>query len=125
MTDHDHILEAIGKLDFVFAKTMADNPHEYTTRRPENEAAYLALYDAVKEHGRPEKWGKARYRYLYPGDGWRYWTMGPRFGFIINRARVAGDHEVVLERARAAGRLSAAGVDHLVRTLPSRLRRLA
>jgi hypothetical protein len=103
--DRDHILAVIGRLQFVFAKTMPEAPHEYTTRRPENEAAYLALYDAIKEHGRPEKWGKNRYRYLYPGDGWRYWTMGPRYGFIINRARAAGDHEIVLERARAAGRL--------------------
>jgi len=31
--------------------------------------------------------------------------MGPRYGFIINRARAAGDHQIVLERARAAGRL--------------------
>jgi hypothetical protein len=105
MTDFDGILAVIGRLQFVFAKTMPENPHEYTTPRPENEVAYLALYDAVKERGQWEKWGKNRYRYLYPGDGWRYWTMGPRYGFIINRARAAGDHEIVLERARAAGRL--------------------
>ena len=104
------ILAVIARLTFVFAKTMPENPHEYTVRSKDEgsdaAADYARLYQAVQEHGQWEKWGKNRYQYLYPGDGWRYWTMGPRYGFIINRARAAGDHEVVLERARDAGRLA-------------------
>jgi hypothetical protein len=80
---------AIRRLTFVYAKTMPHIPHEYVVRIAENEADYTRLYRAVQEHGRWEKWGKARYRYLYPGDGWRYWIMGPtKWSFIINRARI-------------------------------------
>lgn len=83
------VLRVIGRLDFVFARTMPDNPHEYTIRgKNGDEADFAALWQAVAEHGRVERWGKARYRYLYPGGGWRYWIM-PRYPFIINRARVA------------------------------------
>jgi hypothetical protein len=46
------IHDAIAALHFPFAKTMANNPHEYTTRRADNETAYLALYDAVKPNFR-------------------------------------------------------------------------
>ena len=96
----------IERLVFVFAKTMPENPHEYVVRASENEVDYARLYNAVKDHGRSEKWGRRRYLYLYPGDGWRYWYMGGLYqSRIINRARAAGDHEVVLERARASGRL--------------------
>lgn len=102
------ILATIARLTFQFAKTMPESPHEYTTRKPENEVDYARLYQAVKDHGRWEKWGKNRYRYLYPGDGWRYWLLGPKYSFLINRARAAGDHEIVLDRARAAGRLKPA-----------------
>ena len=107
--DRDHILAVIGRLQFVFAQQMPEAPHEYTIRSKDEgsdaAADYARLYQAVQERGLWEKWGKNRYRYLYPGDGWRYWTMGPRYGFLINRARAAGDHEVTLDRARAAGRL--------------------
>jgi hypothetical protein len=107
MTDFDDILAAIGRLSFQFAKTMPETPHEYVVKTDDNLAAYTQLFDAIKSRGRPEKWEGRRYRYLYPGDGWRYWIMTTVLGQsrIINRARAAADHEVVLERARAAGRL--------------------
>jgi hypothetical protein len=100
------ILAVIGRLQFVFAKTMADNPHEYTIRSKDEgsdaAADYAQLYQAVQEHGRKERWGKNRYYlYLYPGDGWRYWTMGgPRSCFIINRARAAGRLPPRVERQK-------------------------
>lgn len=99
------ILATVARLTFQFAKTTPETPHEYTTRKAENEVDYVRLYQAIKDHGHWEKWGK--YRYLYPGDGWRYWNMGPpQWSRILNRARVNGDNEIVLERARAAGRLA-------------------
>lgn len=112
----DQILAAIGQLSFQFAKTMPDNPHEYTVRSPENETAYVTLAQAVLEHGVRERYVPEKprrpywNRYLYPGDGWKYWLMTTALGQsrILNRARAGGDHEVVLERARAAGRLKPA-----------------
>ena len=113
MTDFDDILAAIGRLSFQFAKTMPETPHEYAVRSAENEAAYVILAQAVLDHGVRERYVPEKprrpywTRYLYPGDGWKYWIMTTVLGQsrILNRARAAGDHEVVLERAKAAGRL--------------------
>jgi hypothetical protein len=41
------ILDVIRQLSFHFAKTMPHIPHEYTTRRPETEQAYVALFNAI------------------------------------------------------------------------------
>jgi hypothetical protein len=89
----------IGRLTFVFANTMPESPHEYVVRSPDNEAHYVTLAQAILDHG-----GRERYvpekprrpywtRYLYPGDGWKYWllTTSIRQSRILNRARVADD----------------------------------
>jgi len=47
-------------------------PHEYVVRSPDSEAAYVALFNAIMEHGVCERWAGRDKRYLYPGDGWRY-----------------------------------------------------
>jgi hypothetical protein len=74
-------LEIISRLDFVFAKTMPEMPHEYTVRkRARDDADYVALYEAIMHDGELEYWGKDGKnfypaRYLYPGDGYCYWSM--------------------------------------------------
>ncbi len=45
----------IAALSFREAKTMPESPHEYTVRTPENEAAYVALFNLIVEHGVPQK----------------------------------------------------------------------
>ena len=55
---------------------MPEIPHEYTVhtvRSEENEAAYIALFNAIAVDGTFERWRGRRKRYLYPGDGWKYW----------------------------------------------------
>jgi hypothetical protein len=81
---------AVARLDFRFAKTMPDQPHEYVVRTQENEADYLALFEAIQVHGVRARFGERWYRYLHPGDGHRYWTMTTAVGqsWIINRARI-------------------------------------
>jgi hypothetical protein len=78
------VLDAIGRLDFIFAKTMPDVPHEYTLRlKTTNDADYVALYDCIMRDGVIAFWrgreGKIKNcrpaRYLCPGDGWWYWSM--------------------------------------------------
>jgi hypothetical protein len=80
----------ISRLTFTFAKTMPETPHFYTVRRPENEVDYLTLFEAIQAHGQRSRFGKRWYRYLHPGDGYRYWAMTSAVGqsWIINRARV-------------------------------------
>jgi hypothetical protein len=82
-------IHPIAALSFRVAKTMPEAPHEYTVRTPENEAAYVALFNLIGEHGVGEKWGGRKYQYWYPGDGWKYWRMTSdiRQSRVLNRAR--------------------------------------
>jgi hypothetical protein len=91
--------EFLARLTFKFAKTMPETPHFYVVRSAENEADYVALYNAWKQHGVLEKWGGRRYRYWYAGDGWKYWAMSddPRQSRIINRAKVEDDDPKLLD----------------------------
>jgi hypothetical protein len=91
MTSQEELLEVIERLVLFFAKTMPDEPHEYVVKTLANEADYTGLFTAIREHGAWERYGKRRYRYLRPGDGWKYWIMTSQVGHsrIINRARVA------------------------------------
>jgi hypothetical protein len=79
----------IAALSFRVAKTMPEIPHEYTVRSPENEAAYVALFNLILEHGVYEKWRGRKYQYWYPGDGWKYWRMNNdiQYSRVLNRAR--------------------------------------
>lgn len=91
MNDQD-LLAVIGRLKFVFAKTLPEIPHEYVIRTEANAADFAALMQAIAERGVPGTFtsidGRTRrYRYLIiPGHEWRYWRMG--LPMLINRARV-------------------------------------
>jgi hypothetical protein len=80
----------IAALSFREAKAMPECPHEYVVRTPENETAYVALFTLIGEHGVGEKWGRYKYKYYYPGDGWKYWRMTTdiRQSRVLNRCRV-------------------------------------
>ena len=71
-------LALIEQLSFRVAKSMPELPHEYTVRdRTDDarEAAYVGLFDLIQAKGVIERYqGRAR-RYLYPGDGRKYWAM--------------------------------------------------
>jgi hypothetical protein len=97
------IRAVIDSLSFRFAKTMPEIPHEYVVRSPHNEAAYVALFSAIMEHGVNERWEGRRKRYLYPGDGWKYWAMTTRLqeSRVINRMKIEDD----LERLRREGQI--------------------
>jgi hypothetical protein len=80
----------IASLSFRFAKTMPDQPHEYVVRTPENQAAYVALFEAIQTDGVRERYNGRIKRYLSPGDGWKYWTMTTHMpsSRVINRAKL-------------------------------------
>jgi len=90
------IRSVIDSLSFRFARTT-----QYVVRSPDNEAAYVALFDAIMEHGVYGHWAGRRHRYLYPGDGWKYWAMTTELqeSRVINRAKIE-DHP---ERLRQEG----------------------
>ena len=86
-------LAALKTLEFRFAKSMPHIPHEYVVRTPENQAAYVELFNVVQQHGVLEAFGRRRFRYWYAGDGFKYWTMTTDVdkSEIINRAKVDDD----------------------------------
>lgn len=110
MTD---ILAVIARLSFSVAKTMPQIPHQYTVRgKTADESDYVALHNAIRSRGVIERWhgrkvqrskpidrGPGRpMRYLYPGDGWRYWYMSDLSrSKIINRNRIE-DAELLRQR---------------------------
>jgi hypothetical protein len=100
----EELLAVIGRLSFRVAKSMPQIPHQYTVRgTAADEADYIALHNAIRADGVIERWHGRRVigsnpiergpgrpmRYLYPGDGWRYWYMSALTrSKIINRNRV-------------------------------------
>jgi hypothetical protein len=100
------IRAVIDSLSFRVAKTMPEIPHEYVVRSPDNEAAYVALFSAIMEHGVYERWAGRAKRYLYPRDGWKYWAMTTELpkSQVINRMKIEDD----LERLRCEGQIAPA-----------------
>ena len=90
----------LSRLEFRFAKTMPETPHWYVVRNAANEADYVELFQRHSEKGVDEKFGTARYRYWYPGDGFKYWTMTTQVSRsqIINRAKFGAFYEARRER---------------------------
>ena len=84
--------DMMASLPFKFAKTMPENPHEYTVRSPETEEAYVALFNMCHAEGRQVKFGKYWYKYFLYGD-YDYWPMTTFLPIsrIINRAKVKDD----------------------------------
>ena len=108
----EDVLAVIARLSFRAAKThtrwgQPQIPHEYTVRKPEApeaEADYVALWNAIEKGGVVERFGRNRRRYLYPGDGRKYWHMGPLYqSQVINRMLIEDD----LPRLRREGQLEA------------------
>jgi hypothetical protein len=102
---HIEILAAIEGLSFRFAKTMPEIPHEYAVRGPENERAYVELFEAIIRYGVFEIYEGRLKKYLYPGDGRKYWAMTTvlRDSRVLNRMRLEDD----LSRLRREGQFEA------------------
>jgi hypothetical protein len=63
MANGEPASDPIAALSFRVAKTMPEIPHEYVVRTPENESAYVALFNLIVEQGVYEKWRGRRYQY--------------------------------------------------------------
>ena len=66
----------------------------------------MALFTAIMGHGVYERSAGRCKRYLYPGDGWKYWAMTTelRESRVINRMKIEDD----LERLRREGQIAPA-----------------
>jgi hypothetical protein len=76
-----------------FARTMPQNPHEYTHRAWGHEATFLRIVMHLREHGRQELYGGDLYTY-YVADGYKHWTMGADLmsTILINRKPAGQDN---------------------------------
>jgi hypothetical protein len=72
--------------DWVFAKTMPENPHEYVLiRRSTDWRAHLRFLHWIRVWGEDEVFKGWHYQCRTVGE-WRYWALGPN-DTIINRRR--------------------------------------
>jgi hypothetical protein len=85
----EEMQQYVASVAWIFAKTMATTPHEYTLRKkaPDREAKFEAVVMFIREAGYRQKFGRTWYKYL-DLDGYQYWTMGAAVEktILINRA---------------------------------------
>ena len=82
----------IAAAPWKFARTMPENPHEYTLPHASSADAFEKAVLDIRECGVRRKFGGRDY-VCYDMDGWRYWTMGAPLPetILINRARIPTD----------------------------------
>lgn len=87
----------IEVVEWRFAKTMPQWPHEYTVRewREDLTAQFVSFVELIRRAGVVKPWPEGiavpRYHHTYLDvDGWDYWTMGAPVAetTVINRARL-------------------------------------
>jgi hypothetical protein len=104
------LLGIIGRLEWRQARAKnrwgkPQIPHAYVVcgRPPGNEALFAALFHGIQQHGRDERYNRRKKKYLYPGDGFKYWSMTthePSSG-VLNRMKIEDD----LDRLRREGQI--------------------
>jgi hypothetical protein len=78
----------IDKSHWIFAKTMAANPHYYTLRKESVDSEFVRFVELIRKYGFKMKYGRAYYTCLRVNE-WYYWTMGcplhncPQTGTIL------------------------------------------
>jgi hypothetical protein len=79
----------VEKAPWRFARTMPDEPHEYTLRGETPDDDFDAFVLLLQRRGFPGTYRGRDYTYLNI-SGWRYWTMGEPVEktTLINRARL-------------------------------------
>ena len=98
----EELREFVRTSSWTFAKTMPQQPHEYTLRaRAPDENLFERVALDIRQVGYEANYGSATYTYL-DIDGWKYWTMGAPLGptgeydptihtILINRANLKSD----------------------------------
>ena len=90
------ILKNIETNEWIFAKTMPDNPHSYTLRKNwDKDEDFVNFVKFIRKNGYVENF-KGREYTLFNINGYKYWTMGADINtpdgkphtILINRARI-------------------------------------
>ncbi len=74
----------IAEVQWTYAKTMPDWPHEYSVRawRPELDGRFAEFCQFIYAEGHAEPWPPRPAQAIYHNvdlviDGWKYWAMEP------------------------------------------------
>lgn len=74
--DKEQAHELLKQAEFVFAKTMPENPHWYTLKKSwEDPELFEKLVMFIRKNGVREKYKRSWYVCYYYED-FKYWTMG-------------------------------------------------
>lgn len=85
---HEDVEKALLSKQWTFAKTMPQNPHEYTLRKKwTGDVPFEAVVQFIRDHGYKVRFGRSDYMCFDIGEH-RYWTMGAPLSdtILINRA---------------------------------------
>jgi hypothetical protein len=84
----------VDTVEWTFAKTMPEWPHEYIVRDRVDESLFEALVCHIRTHGFEGRFYRRVLTY-YEEDGLLYWTMGEptEETIIINRCRKENSYE--------------------------------
>jgi len=83
------LIRAVVGAAFQFAKTMPQNPHEYTLRKNWlSGKQFEEVVQYIRDNGVKENFGGRNYIYFYYA-GYKYWSMGAPLSqtILINRAK--------------------------------------
>jgi SAM-dependent methyltransferase len=89
----------INKSKWTFAKTMKENPHEYTLRKNHDSFEFDEAVLFIRANGIKESFKGYTY-VVYYLDGLKYWTMGAHLDktILINRTRDFNIYDKIADR---------------------------
>jgi hypothetical protein len=80
------VVHALESHEWIFAKTMPENPHWYTLRKSWDDNEFVEVVKVIREYGY-DAWYKGRKYRQFDANGMFYWTMGDTLDrtILINR----------------------------------------
>lgn len=91
----------IQSVEWIYAKSMPEWPHEYIVREKVDESLFIELVIHIRVYGYEEKFYNKSITY-FDHDGMTYWTMGAPIDdtIIINRCQKEDTYQVRKNKGR-------------------------
>jgi hypothetical protein len=89
-TELAKLRDVVAALRWTFAKTVPHTPHFYVVRgQTVPDEIFVRLFVAIRGYGIDQRYGSFKNRYLYLGDGFKYWCQprdrDVRWARLLNR----------------------------------------
>ena len=91
----NNLRDFIQSVQWTYAKTMPEWPHEYIVRERVDQTLFVDLVKHIREYGYEGKFYSKSIAY-FDHEGMTYWTMGAPLAdtIIINRCKKGDTYEV-------------------------------